>query len=324
MPSTTLSTHFFRGDHLIRVLGLAGVLDEVLALGPPPLTCEYNYADGEAAATPGPPQDPGAAGYCLSVRREPLDSTLLDCARRTGVEVRTSTTVTKVLMEQGRAVGVELNDGTVATARLVVGADGRRSMVADAVRAADRERYEGKRALYYRYVADMPNPTGKPPDGAEFSLLGDELAYVFPSDAGLTCVAISVNLAEYERLRHDSNHRFDALLRRHTGLWERYDNGTREGRLFGSAPQDDFVRQAAGPGWALVGDSGIHQDPWSGAGMDSAGVSAAMLADSVIVAGGFDGSDAWATSYERARDDVVLDWFHDTVAGAADLSTLSG
>jgi 2-polyprenyl-6-methoxyphenol hydroxylase-like FAD-dependent oxidoreductase len=119
-------------------------------------------------------------------------------------------------------VGVLLSDGTALGATLVVGADGRRSLVAREGAAVDRERHPGKRALYYRYVRDFTAPGGGLPDGPEFSLLGDELAYVFPSDGGLTCVAISVNLDEYERMRHDARNRFDALLRRHHRLWDRY------------------------------------------------------------------------------------------------------
>ena len=322
-PSPTLSTHFFRGDGLVRVLTLAGVLDDVLALGPPRLTCEYAYADGGSEFTTNPPQDPGAAGYCLSVRREPLDATLLTRAGREGADVLASTSVVRVVMDEGRAVGVELGDGSVVRADLVVGADGLRSTVARDVQAVDRERHTGKRALYYRYVADMPAPGGGAPDGPEFSLLGDELAYVFPSDGGLTCVAISVNLAEYDGMRHDAAVRFDELLRRHVGLWDRYHASAQRGRLFGSGPQDDFVRQAAGPGWALVGDSGVHQDPWSGVGMDSAGVSAALLVEQVTAAGGPGGPDGWVAAYESARE-VVIPWFHDTVNGAADLSALFG
>jgi flavin-dependent dehydrogenase len=322
-PSPTLSTHFFRGDGLVRVLAAAGVLDDVLGLGPPPLVREYAYLDGSVDFTVGPPQDPGVAGYCLSVRREPLDATLLGHAREVGAEVITSTSVSRVVSEDNRAVGVELADGSVILAGLVVGADGRRSTVARDVQAADHERHGGKRALYYRYVADMPGPVGGPPDGPEFSLRGDELVYVFPSDAGLTCVAVSVNLDEYDRMRHAAAERFDELLSRHCGVWDRYHASTPLGRLFGTGPQDDFVRQAAGPGWALVGDAGIHQDPWSGMGMDTAGVSAALLVEQVAAAGGPGGSDAWVAAYERSRE-VVLPAFHSTVAGAADLSGLFG
>jgi menaquinone-9 beta-reductase len=318
-PSPTLSTHFFRGSWLIRVLDLAGLLGEVEALGAPRLTCEYSYEGGSESAVVGPPQDPGVAGYCMSVRREVLDATLLDGARRAGVQVLTSTAVGAVSMRRGRVVGVVLTDGIPVRAGLVVGADGRRSTVARDVAAEDRERYPGKRALYYRYVRGFVGPGASAQAGPEFSLLGDELAYVFPSDDGVTCLAISVNLDEYDRLRHDARNRFDALLRRHNGLWDRYAASQPEGRLLGSAPEPDYVRRAAGPGWALVGDSGLHQDPWTGAGMDCAGVSAALLVESYCEAGG---SDAWMDAYDRRRDEEMLDTFHETVEGAADLTSL--
>jgi flavin-dependent dehydrogenase len=80
-PSTTCSTHFFRGAGMVGVLERLGVLDAVLELGCPPLTREFNYADGGTEPTEAPPQDPGEVGYCLSVRREPLDFLLLKRAR---------------------------------------------------------------------------------------------------------------------------------------------------------------------------------------------------------------------------------------------------
>jgi flavin-dependent dehydrogenase len=320
-PSFTSSTHFFRGDGLVRAMDAVGVLDDVLAFGSPPLTCEYDYEDGSPTPVQAPPQDPGDVGYCLSVRREPLDATLLGHAARLGAHVETSTAVVETIVEGGRAVGVALAGGRTVRAGLVVGADGLRSAVANSVGAPDRERQDGKRALYYRYVDAMPGPNG-PPDGPEFSRIGDELAYVFPSDRGVTCVAISVNVREYERMRHGASARFEELLRRHEGLWPRYSQAQKSSRLLGSGPQPDFVRQPAGPGWALVGDSTIHQDPWSGVGMDSAGVSALILADCILAAGGAGDGGEFAAAYEQARDERVLGWYHDTVAGAADLSVI--
>jgi len=320
-PSPTLSTHFFRGDGMIRVLALAGVLRSVHGLGAPRLTCEYSYSDGSADATVGPPQDPGDAGYCLSVRREPLDATVLEAARRAGVEVRTATAAARLARVGDRVIGVELADGSVLVADLVVGADGRRSMVARDVEASYTECHPGRRALFYRYVSGFAAPGGGTPDGPEFSQLGDELAYVFPSDAGLTCIAISINLEEYEGFRHDARARFDALLRRHHGLWDRYAASRREGRLFGCGPEPDYVRRCAGPGWALVGDAGLHQDPWTGAGMDSAASTAALL---VEARDGSAGSDDWMETFHQRRDEKLLDGFHETVRGAADLSAIAG
>jgi flavin-dependent dehydrogenase len=233
--------------------------------------------------------------------------------------VLTGTAVAGLTTHDDRVGGVELADGTVVSSGLVVGADGRRSLVASAVDAPDRERHEGRRALYYRYLAGFGGVDGRAPDGPEFSVLGDQMAYVFPSDEGTTCVAISVNLATYDWLRHDARARFDELMRRHCGLWDRYARSERLGHLLGAGPEPDYVRRAAGPGWALVGDAGMHQDPWSGAGMDCAGVCAELLVSAHCSAGG---SDTWVDAYDSARDDAMLQTFHDTVAGAADLSAV--
>jgi len=58
-PGPTLSTRFFRGGGLGAVLNRLGVLDQVLALGYPPLVCEYLYQDGNPEPKKGPPQNPG-------------------------------------------------------------------------------------------------------------------------------------------------------------------------------------------------------------------------------------------------------------------------
>ena len=141
----------------------------------------------------------------------------------------------------------------------------------------------------------MPGPSGAAPDGPEFSGLGDELAYVFPSDAGLSCVAISVNLDEYERLRHDVQRGSADCSQRHHGLWDRYAASRPQGRVLGSGPMPDYVRQAAGEGWALVGDAGMHQDPWTGLGMDSAAIAAEALVDTYVARAD---STSWADAYE--------------------------
>ncbi len=135
LPATTLSTHFFRGDWLIRVIRQSGALPDVEALGAPHLVCEYNYENGATEAVAGPPQDPGDVGWCWSVRRLPLDEVLLESARRAGAHVLTSMAVAAINKRAGRVTGVVLADGSSVTAGLVVGADGRRSTIAQLVRA---------------------------------------------------------------------------------------------------------------------------------------------------------------------------------------------
>ena len=324
-PSTTPSTHFFRGAGMVGVLRRLGVLEAVLALGCPPLTRQFDYEDGAPEGVEGPPQEPGDVGYCLSVRRAPLDSILLERARAAEtVEVIERARVRELVWDGDRVAGVALADGRSAHAALVVGADGRHSLVAKQVNPGVAHAAPPLRALYYRYVAGFPGPGGDPPDAAEFSLLGDEIAYVFPSDAGLTCVAVSVNVETFGWLRRDLEPRWDERLARHRGLSARVAAATPAGRLAGCGPEHSYVRVPYGPGWALVGDAAMHQDPWSGLGMDSAGVHATFLADAIVdwLRGSADERTALA-GYHQRRDAHGLAGYHETVRYAADLRELA-
>ena len=328
-PSPTLSTHFFRGGGLVSVLDRLGVLDDVLALGCPKLTRQYTYINGGTEAIPGEAQNPGDAGFCLSVRREPLDALLIDRAQATEhVEVWEKTTLEDLAWVNGEVAGVRVRvdgESTLIGARVVVGADGRHSTVARLVAPEVERTDEGCRALYYQYVEGWHGPEGEAPDAAEFSLNGDQIAYVFPSDAGQTCVALSVNLADYAVLRSDLNSTYRAHLASHEGLSERCAAAAPVSRVLGCGPEDSYVRVPWGPGWALVGDAGLHQDPWTGMGMDCGGKQAAFLAEEL---------DAWLSGtctyeaamsrYHERRNADALEGYHVTAEGARDLSKLVG
>jgi len=323
-PSPTLSTHFFRGARLGSVLVSLGVFDEVLALGSPPLRCDYNYATGEATPEVSPPQDPGEVGFALSVRRGPLDHLLLRRARREpSVEVCERTALSSIRRDGERVVGATLGDGRQVSARFTVGADGRASSVAAAVGAAEQIREPATRAMYYRYAIGFTNPCGDPPDGAEFSMRGDELLYAFPSDGGTTCVAVSVNLEDFARMRTGADQGFRERLDAHPGLAARLGRCGFAGRLFGCGPKDHLVRVPVGPGWALVGDASLHQDPWTGNGMDNAGVHATFLASAIddVLRGRATEDDA-LRRYHEARDDHALPGFRETVGFGRDLRQL--
>ena len=315
LTSGTTSTHFFRGDGLVRGLWSVGLLDDVLATGAPRLTCEYSYVDGGAAPAVDPPQEPGEFGYCLSVRRQTLDPL---------VAARVASTPGVTWLNRRRVVeligsnpvrGVVDADGAEHRASVVVGADGRRSTVARLVAAPKVLEHPAARLLLYRYVSGYTPVTGEP--GPEFSLLENEMAYAFPSDHDITCIALTVPLEASRVARADLEAFFDLRLTDHHGIWPRYRASTPHGRIVAARPSDDYVRRAAGPGWALVGDSGTHQDPWSGAGMDTAARQARELADELA-----SGDSDWPARYAVARDRVTLDAYRETVAAAPDLRVL--
>ena len=324
-PSATLSTHFFRGGHAVSVFRRLSVLDRLLALGAPPLRCEYTYIDDEAAEV-GPPQDPGDVGYSLSVRRETLDEVLVRrAATSLAVELAERTRLDDLLWRDGRVVGVVLEGPRgrrVVATGVVVGADGRRSKVAKLVGADDQERRSGARTLYYRYIREFASPGEE--IGAEFSLRGDEIAYVFPSDDGFACVAVSSPKSLFSEFRASPSATLDAQMGRHRQIAERYEAGQRDAAVLGTAPEDNYVRVPYGEGWALVGDAGMHQDPWSGRGIDMAAVHGAILADELTPAlhGEADLLEALAR-YRARRDAHGLDAWRETVAKADDLTQLT-
>lgn len=325
-PSDTLSTHFFRGDGLGSMLVRLGLLEAVLALGCPPLTREYLFSGADPTPALGEPQEPGELGYGLSVRRLPLDALLVDRARASDVEVRERTTARELVVDDGRVRGVVVeHDGRRETllAEIFVGADGRGSVVARQLDATVERREPASRALYFRYLTGFRGPGGSW-DGPEFSVVGDEMVYVFPSDGEVACLAVSVNLDVFQAFRRDPAATFDARIARHPDIAARYQASTPISRVLGTGPKDAIIRQPSGPGWALVGDAAMHQDPWSGLGMDNAGRHAGFLAAAI---------DDWLTgrateasafdTYRQRRDEHALSGFDETARYGRDLSLLA-
>ncbi len=316
-PSDTLSTHFFRGSRMGRALAEVGVLDEVLGTGAPPLACEYFSVDG-AAFERSPAQEPGELGYDLSVRRIALDAILARRVEDSTVDMRTRTRAVDLVTRDGTVTGVVDQRGETSPGDR----GGRRRRSALDRGAADgrtrtRRRSPPARAMYYRYAAGW---RVQDPVGPEFLLAGDRFAYAFPSDAGLACLTVSVRLAEHERTGGEPDAR----------SWSRRSPATRRprpgwARWSGWASRSSaFPRPATGaglraPGWALVGDAGTHQDPWSGRGMDTAALQAEAFAEA------FDGTpDGWNEPYEELRRSRTYDDFFSTSLLAPDLRRVIG
>jgi flavin-dependent dehydrogenase len=109
----------------VEALGRLGVLDRVLGAGAAPVKGWRIHA-GEAAPFEGrfPAERPG-----LALSRDRLDALLLNHARESGAEVRPEARVVELERDGGRIAGVRLVTGEVVRARVVVGADGLRSVV---------------------------------------------------------------------------------------------------------------------------------------------------------------------------------------------------
>jgi flavin-dependent dehydrogenase len=323
-PSTTLSTHFFRGSGCAGALRQIDMLAEVLGTGAPPLVREYNADAVTGTHTIDPPQGPGDIGFNLSVMRITLDGMLVERARREPtVELLEGTSLRGLTFEGGRVIGGHVADGSSSTevrARLVVGADGYGSRVASLVGAPIQEDVAPARAMYYRYLEGLIGPEGEP-DGPEFSLADDELVYVFPSDAGVACIALSIDLSTYRRMHERPGAAFAERVAAHPFIAPRLEEGAWTGRLWGCGPRSSQVRVPVGPGWALVGDASMHQDPWTGLGMDNAAKQAVFLGEALddLLAGRTSEGEALRT-YHHRRDEDGLPGFRETARLGANLN----
>ena len=257
----------------------------------------------------------------LAPRRRVLDEILANAAVRAGATLLTGTTVTGVMRDDdGRVAGVTARDshGTPlhVRARLVVGADGVRSRTARYVGAETLRSDLPARACFYAYVG------GVPWDGFELHVADGAYAGVFPTHGGEANVWIFPTDEMVEELRTAGSYRYDVWLKALHGsmpsLAHRVIDGVSDEVVRGVTGLPNHVRQAHGPGWALVGDAGYHRDAISGHGMTDAFRDAELLADATDqVLRGLVGEERALAAYQAGRDAAIEEVYALTVAMSA-------
>ena len=275
-PSDTLSTHFIQQPG-VALLGRWGLLDAVVDGGHPPMTkATIGGIELGGGAQFDIPEVPGVPGT-LAPRRTRLDKLLVDAAAGAGVEVRERFTFEDVLVEDGRVTGIVGRDATGSRieerARLVVGADGRHSSVAEKV-GNDFVEYVGPLgAGYYSYWSGMET------DGIEIYFGKDSAIILFSTDDDLTVVIGIRSVEEKKNLRRDPEGGYLAILHEMQSVGDRVDRARREERIMGASDLPNYLRTASGPGWALVGDAAYHKDPTPADGITDAFIGVDLLVD---------------------------------------------
>jgi 2-polyprenyl-6-methoxyphenol hydroxylase-like FAD-dependent oxidoreductase len=297
-PRDTLSTHTFQAQALA-FLERLGVAEKVRATGAT-LVRRVDFRQEDFKFTEAFPQRPGDIGGTTSVRRHLLDPILAEAAAEAGVEMRMGTKVTGLVEERGRVAGVKVErDGSQSAllARLVVGADGRSSTVAGLVGARKYNVTANERFAYWSFfegAAPGPDPA--------FVLhrWGERFVVALPADSGLHQAMVMPELRMLPRFRADLEGSYMEHMRACEPVAETLCGARRVGKIFGMVRWECYFREASGPGWALVGDSGHFKDPCAGQGIQDAFRQAEALAPA-IVRGLLDGSD-------DAADQALAEW----------------
>jgi len=312
-PSDTLSTHQVQLPGIAR-LARWGLLDRVVASGAP-ATRRVRFDTGAAVLTGRFPEFEGVDAL-YSPRRTVLDQILLDAAREAGAEVRERFAVEELVGRDGRVTGVRGRAGGGApvaeSARLVVGADGKHSLVARAAGAPAYRVHAPRSMACYSYFEGVPLA------GGEICARERRGAGAWPTNDGLVMTYVAWPAEEFAAFRADPEGNLLATLDLAGDLGQRVRAGRRAERIRTTPDLPSHLRRPFGPGWALVGDAGLVMDPITGQGIADAFRDAELLA--AAAGDGLGGRRPLAAAlraYQRRRDRAVLPMYRFTLQLAA-------
>ena len=270
-------------------------------------------------------------GSSVGLDRSALDPLLLVMAGLAGAEVRQGVAVDEVDLLEGRSRGggpgarstLALSDGGRLAARVVVGADGPRSLVATAAGVA-KSAPLGRRIGLSFHVPERANPPVAAgaqigvdsPREARMVIIEDGYIGLAPVPGGRVNVGIVLGSPWQSRLRAAGA---SAVA---TTILERVLPAEAAGierqvldHVAGAVPLGAAVRRRAGAGWLLVGDAAGFLDPFTGDGLHRSVVSA-RVADDVIARALARPGTAYLAEHDRAmraqfgRKDLVSRLVH--------------
>lgn len=317
-PSDTLSTHQvqLKGGAALERWGL---LEKVLATNCPPTQKVSFHLGPITLQGEFPPL--GSVDAVISPRRTILDKLLVDAVVEAGAELREDLLVEGLSLEGKQVTGIRGrtksgkaggSSEVAEKARLVIGADGKHSLVAQAVEA---EVYHAKPTLtcaYYTYWEGLHL------EGGEMYSLPLGAVGVWPTNNGLTMIYTAYPINDFQAVRKNIEAHFWKTIDSLPGLAERVHDGHQAERFYGTADLPAFYRRSYGAGWALVGDAGMTMDPITGQGIGNAFRDAERLAEAIDQ--GFTGRiplSAALAEREHQRDQETLPMYDFTSQLAA-------
>jgi 2-polyprenyl-6-methoxyphenol hydroxylase-like FAD-dependent oxidoreductase len=300
-PSDTVSTHFVHAPG-VAALERWGLREPLAASGCPPIR-SYAFDFGPFTIEGSPRALDGIdEAYCP--RRSVLDAMLVHAAADAGAEVREAFSVDDVLVEDGAVIGIrgKCAGATVTEhAKVVIGADGRNSLVAKAVRPEQYNERPAVSPAFYSYWSGVGS------SGFEV-YVGDRCGMAaFPTHDDLTLIIVGLPADDFDAARHDVEGLFVRTLESAPLLADRVRSGRREERFHAATDLSGYFRKPYGPGWALVGDAGYHLHPITAQGITDAFLDAERLAGALDTIFSERGSfDDAMSRYQSSRDEHVM------------------
>jgi geranylgeranyl reductase family protein len=243
-------------------------------------SARVTYADRRGART------------AWGVDRRMFDALLAEHAAACGAELREGVRAIDLAWDGVRVAGVRVRTGSgileTIRAGVVVGADGARSLVARQAGVARPVRFPRRLGLVAHY-AGLPDLV----DHGEMHVGDGYYVGLAPTPGGELNVGMALPMGAPGRALA----RFDAAIRGLPAVADRLARSRRLTPIRGAAPIGQRARDAAGPGWMLIGDAAGFVDPFTGEGIHRALRSARAAASAILG----DGDPAAAYRGERRR-----------------------
>lgn len=254
---------------------------------------------------------PHESSQTWQVKREELDTMLLQNAREHGVEVHEETRVLEVLFEGDRAVGVKVQfkDGSQQTihADVVVDASGQSSMLIDRLKLREWDA-KLKKAALWTYWEGAYRDTGKDEGATMVCQIEGKNGWFWyiPLHGNIVSVGVVASFEYLFKNRDTKDYEkiYFEELAKCPGVQQRVATGKRVEEFRAAKEYSYKARTCAGDGWVLVGDAYGFLDPLYSSGVLLALKSGQLAADAVcegLAGGDTSGTQLgkWQTDYDR-------------------------
>ncbi|GHH98922.1 NAD(P)/FAD-dependent oxidoreductase [Neobacillus kokaensis] len=297
-PSDTLSTHTFF-NNTTAILRELGVMDQLLKTNTPSVR-DIKFQFDETVIEGVIPMVHGEDN-CHCIRRTYFDHVMIEKARsEQNVTILEKFRVMDVLYEGDTIIGVKGIDAhnieRQFRAKIVVGADGRSSVIRTSAKSKLKVAEKANAAIFYGYYANFQKE-----DVPKFEVykIKEHTAILFPTCDDLYVVVGILplqNKAWIERIKtNPKSGLYDFLMDnfKNTPIPERLQSAQLMGAIKGIVGYDNYWYQGMGKGWALVGDAISFKDPGMAQGMHDAIYGARIL--STVLSNHRDWNLQWET-----------------------------
>lgn len=245
---------------------------------------------------------PHAEGVTTSYapRRHVLDNLLIDEAKAAGVEFNDGCRVLELLKDGDRVTGLRYragsDDAVEVQSKIVVGADGINSTIAELAGAETYNYRDKSQMIFFSYFKSDAFKD------VEFYSRPGRMGFAWPTNDGDVVAGFCCRGEDADRMASDVDGNYWSELETMSPEFAGRLKAAEQSAPVRTGGTPSFMRTAGGAGWALIGDAGLNMDPVTASGISNAFIQADMLSEAIATGLADNTLDDKISEYGLARD----------------------